>query len=187
MKIEFLTSLYSITLELVTEWNLDPDNSRKYIIFKSKFCFPIDMCINYVKETCFSKKYQKWIYQVLEMRSSIVAGAIVAGVIAIWGAIVIGAIVTPCGAFVIGVIIAGAFIVGAIIAGAIVVGVNFAGAIIAGVDFAGAFVAGAIIVAFSGANVVGAIVAGTQLCRITSDWPKHVYKRSDYSCGKVTK
>ena len=32
MKIEFLTSLYRITLELVTEWNLDPDNSRKYII-----------------------------------------------------------------------------------------------------------------------------------------------------------
>ena len=42
------------------------------------------MCINSVKETCFSKKYQKWIYQVLEMSSSIVAGAIVAGVIAIW-------------------------------------------------------------------------------------------------------
>ena len=36
MKIEFLTSLYEnkkITLDLVTEWNLDPDNSRKYILF----------------------------------------------------------------------------------------------------------------------------------------------------------
>ena len=33
MKIEFLTLLYRITLELVTEWNLDPDNSRKYIFF----------------------------------------------------------------------------------------------------------------------------------------------------------
>ena len=61
MKIEFLASLYRITLELVTEWNLDLDNSRKYIFFKSKFCFPIDMCINSVKETCFSQKYQKWI------------------------------------------------------------------------------------------------------------------------------
>ena len=29
MKIEFLTSLYRIALELVTEWNLDPDNSHK--------------------------------------------------------------------------------------------------------------------------------------------------------------
>ena len=28
-----LTSLYRITLELVTEWNLDLDNSRKYIFF----------------------------------------------------------------------------------------------------------------------------------------------------------
>ena len=27
------------------------------------------MCINSVKETCFSQKYQKWIYQVLEMSS----------------------------------------------------------------------------------------------------------------------
>ena len=34
MKIECLTSLYRMTLELVTEWNLDPDNSRKYILFK---------------------------------------------------------------------------------------------------------------------------------------------------------
>ena len=33
MKIEFLASLYRITLELVTEWNLDLDNSRKYIFF----------------------------------------------------------------------------------------------------------------------------------------------------------
>ena len=33
MKIEFLTSLYRITLDLVTEWNLDPDNSRKYFFF----------------------------------------------------------------------------------------------------------------------------------------------------------
>ena len=33
MKILFLTSLYKITLELVTEWNLDPDNLRKYIFF----------------------------------------------------------------------------------------------------------------------------------------------------------
>ena len=32
-KIEFLASLYRITLELVTEWNLDLDNSRKYIFF----------------------------------------------------------------------------------------------------------------------------------------------------------
>ena len=31
MKIEFLVSLYRITLKLVTEWNLDLDNSRKYI------------------------------------------------------------------------------------------------------------------------------------------------------------
>ena len=30
------------------------------------------MCINSVKETRFSQKYQKWIYQVLEMSSSIV-------------------------------------------------------------------------------------------------------------------
>ena len=30
------------------------------------------MCINAVKETCFSQKYQKWIYQVLEMSSSVV-------------------------------------------------------------------------------------------------------------------
>ena len=30
------------------------------------------MCINSVKETCFSQKYQKWIYQVLEINSSIV-------------------------------------------------------------------------------------------------------------------
>ena len=41
MKIEFLTSLYRITLELVTEWNLDPDNSRKYIFFFNlNFVFP---------------------------------------------------------------------------------------------------------------------------------------------------
>ena len=33
MKIEFLTSLYRIILELVTEWNLDLDNSRKYFYF----------------------------------------------------------------------------------------------------------------------------------------------------------
>ena len=76
MKIE-LTSLHRITLELslVTEWNLDPDNSRKHFFFKSKFCFPIDMCINSVKETCFSQKYQKWICQVLEINSSIVTVA----------------------------------------------------------------------------------------------------------------
>ena len=30
------------------------------------------MCINSVKETCFSQKYQKRIYQVLEINSSIV-------------------------------------------------------------------------------------------------------------------
>ena len=30
------------------------------------------MCINSVKDTCFSQKYKKWIYQVLEMSSSIV-------------------------------------------------------------------------------------------------------------------
>ena len=30
------------------------------------------MCRNSVKETCFSQKYQKWIYQVLEMSSLIV-------------------------------------------------------------------------------------------------------------------
>ena len=34
------------------------------------------MCINSVKETCFSQKYQKWIYQVLEMSSSIIDGFI---------------------------------------------------------------------------------------------------------------
>ena len=28
------------TLELVTEWNLDPDNSRKYIFSQSKLCIP---------------------------------------------------------------------------------------------------------------------------------------------------
>ena len=33
VKIELLTSLCRITLELVTEWNLDPDNSRKYSFF----------------------------------------------------------------------------------------------------------------------------------------------------------
>ena len=33
MKIEFLASLYRITLELVTELNLDLDNSLKYIFF----------------------------------------------------------------------------------------------------------------------------------------------------------
>ena len=44
----------------------------KYIFFLSKFYFPVDMCINSVKETCFShQKYQKWIYQVLEINSSI--------------------------------------------------------------------------------------------------------------------
>ena len=31
------------------------------------------MCIDSVKETCFSQKYLKWIYQVLEMSSSISA------------------------------------------------------------------------------------------------------------------
>ena len=40
VKIEFLTSLYSIPLELVTEWNLDPDNSRKYIFVNLNFVFP---------------------------------------------------------------------------------------------------------------------------------------------------
>ena len=30
------------------------------------------MCIDSVKETCFSQKYQKWIYQVLEMSSSFI-------------------------------------------------------------------------------------------------------------------
>ena len=52
---------------IVTEWILDPDNSRKYIFF-----LPIDMCINSVKETCFSQKYQKWIYLILEINSSFV-------------------------------------------------------------------------------------------------------------------
>ena len=41
MKIEFLTSLYRIALELETEWNLNPDNSRKKKKIKSKICFPI--------------------------------------------------------------------------------------------------------------------------------------------------
>ena len=81
MKIEFLTSMYRITLELVTEWNLDPDNSRKYFFFPSKFCFLIDMCINSVKETCFSQKYQKWICSILELNSSIMAEAVVAGLL----------------------------------------------------------------------------------------------------------
>ena len=76
MKIEFLTSLYRITLELITEWNLDPNNShththKKKKKKKSKFCFPIDMCINSVKETCFTQKYQKWICLILELNSSI--------------------------------------------------------------------------------------------------------------------
>ena len=48
-------------------------------------------------------------------RSNIVAGAVVAGVIAI-----LGAIVTPYVAFVLGAIIPGEFMVGAIIAGGIV-------------------------------------------------------------------
>ena len=39
MKIKFLTSLYRITLDLVTEWYLDPDNSRKYM-FNLNFVFP---------------------------------------------------------------------------------------------------------------------------------------------------
>ena len=34
--------------------------------------FPIDMCINSVKETRFSQKYQKWIDQVWEINSSII-------------------------------------------------------------------------------------------------------------------
>ena len=59
-----------------------------------------------------------------------IAGAIVAGVIAIWGAIV-----TPYGAFVVGAIIVRAIITGGIVAGAFIVG-----AIVAGVNFAGAFV-----------------------------------------------
>ena len=33
--------VHRITLELVTEWNLDPDNSSKYNLKKSKTCFPI--------------------------------------------------------------------------------------------------------------------------------------------------
>ena len=33
------------------------------------------LCINSVKETCFSQKYQKCIYQVLEINSSIVSRA----------------------------------------------------------------------------------------------------------------
>ena len=37
VKIEFLTSLYRILFELVTEWKLDPDNSRKYIFFSFFF------------------------------------------------------------------------------------------------------------------------------------------------------
>ena len=54
------------------QWNLDPHNSRKYFFFFSKFCFPIDICINSLKETCFSQKYQKWICLILELSSSIV-------------------------------------------------------------------------------------------------------------------
>ena len=80
MKIEFITSLYRITLELVTEWILDPDNSSKYFLFISQFCFPIDVCINSVKETCFSQKYQKWIDQVLEINSSIKVEVMTSGV-----------------------------------------------------------------------------------------------------------
>ena len=72
-----------------------------------------------------------------------------------WSNIVVGAIVTPYGAFVVGAIIAGAFIVGAIIAGAFIVGAIIAGAIVVGVNFAGAIVAG---VNFVGA-FVGAIIA----------------------------
>ena len=40
MKIEFLTLLYRITLELVTKLNVDEDNSRKYIYFNLNFVFP---------------------------------------------------------------------------------------------------------------------------------------------------
>ena len=32
------------------------------------------MCINSVKETCFSQKYQQWICLILELNSSIVHG-----------------------------------------------------------------------------------------------------------------
>ena len=34
MKIEFLASLYRITVELVTEWNLDLNSSKKVLQFK---------------------------------------------------------------------------------------------------------------------------------------------------------
>ena len=83
-------------------------------------------------------------YEAFIAGAIIVAGAIIAGVIAIWGTIIIvvGAIVTLYGAFVVGAIIAGAFIVGAIIVGGIVAGTIIAGAIVGGAFIAAAIVVG---------------------------------------------
>ena len=63
MKIEFLnTIVHNYIRDRKQSENLDPDNSHKNIFFLNlNFCFPIDMCINCVKETCFSQRYQKWI------------------------------------------------------------------------------------------------------------------------------
>ena len=65
MKIECLTSLYRITLELVTEWNLDLDNSHKYIFFLSNFFFSYRHVYKFYQRNLFilrsNFKYQKWI------------------------------------------------------------------------------------------------------------------------------
>ena len=56
MKNAFLTSLYKIT----TEWNLDPDNTCKYIFLNLKFVFPLTyMGINSIKETRFPPEVPK--------------------------------------------------------------------------------------------------------------------------------
>ena len=70
MKIEFLTSLYRITLELhvVTEWRLD--NSRKYIFFLIEILFSHRHVYKFRQRNLFSQKYQKWICLILELNSS---------------------------------------------------------------------------------------------------------------------
>ena len=72
MKIEFLTSLYRFTLQLVTEWNLDPDNSRKYIFFLLNFVFPYRHVYKFRQRNLFFSEVPKWICLILELNSSIV-------------------------------------------------------------------------------------------------------------------
>ena len=136
-------------------WNLCPEQLPPELLSPDKLLFwGVGVAGAVVglspEELSFGKCYWRNRRYGAFIAGAIVAGANIAGVIAIWGAIVVGAIVTPYGAFVVGAIIAGAFIVGAtiagafiagaIIAGAIVVGVNIAGAIVVGENFAGAFV-----------------------------------------------